>query len=388
MNRRLALHVNQVDGSPRVELGDFLTRAALWGGIGSLGGLKGSKMAGFALLGPIAEKVLGFRLEDIAAAAEREYREQEKQKAIARLQAAWQSIRPKTSLATTQPALPLPVSEASVSASQPHDYQEPAYLQRDNCWLRVIVHPSVVVILGRRGSGKSGLGYRLLELFRYKLTPCVLGIPKQAQRFLPDWIGVFQNLQDIPRASIVLVDEAYLWFHARESQTVRSKEMSRLINLSRQRELTLVFVTQQARQLDLGICSGANVLVFKDPGLLQAQFDRPELRSVAAQAERALEAIDGDKRAWSYVYSPDADFSGPMENSLPSFWSTRLSHAFAVGGTPSDVKLPKKVTLQERIQKAKELHYSVVSYRKIADVLGVSKSSVHNYINGYPNSVQ
>jgi hypothetical protein len=33
-------------------------------------------------------------------------------------------------------------------------------------WLRLIPHPSIVLILGKRGGGKSALGYRLLEHLR------------------------------------------------------------------------------------------------------------------------------------------------------------------------------------------------------------------------------
>ncbi|MCH7984832.1 MAG: hypothetical protein IIC28_12785, partial [Chloroflexi bacterium] len=40
--------------------------------------------------------------------------------------------------------------------------ETPVTANPDRKWLDVIQHPSVVVILGKRGSGKSALGYRLL----------------------------------------------------------------------------------------------------------------------------------------------------------------------------------------------------------------------------------
>ena len=43
------------------------------------------------------------------------------------------------------------------------------------------------------------------------------------------------------------------------------------------------------------------------------------------------------------------------------------------------------MTLNERIQKAKELHQGGLSYQQIASVLGVTKSSAYNYVNGYPH---
>jgi predicted XRE-type DNA-binding protein len=263
--------------------------------------------------------------------------------------------------------------------------QKPPGIERDNQWRKVIVHPAVVLVLGKRGSGKSVLGYRLLELFRYGLTPYVLGLPKRAQGLLPEWIGNVANLEDIPGKSIVLIDEAYLRYHSRESLGATSIQMSRIINLSRQRQQSLVFVSQEARQVDKNIASSANVVVFKDLAMLQLQYDRPELNKLATQAKQAFEAVKGDERRWSYVYSPDADFQGLLENSLPSFWNSKLSHAFAVGGEGSETKLPRRMTLDERIQKAKELHQGGLSYQQIASVLGVTKSSAYNYVNGYPH---
>lgn len=176
------------------------------------------------------------------------------------------------------------------------DSTPPACETEDGRWREVIVPPSVVLILDKRGSGKSSLGYRLLELFRYALTLYVLGLPKQGQELLPDWIGIAQNLDDIAPKSVVLVDEAYLRYHSRESLASRSREMSRILNLSRQREQTLIFVSQEARQVDKNIGSSANVIVFKDLGILQLKFDRPELNRIATQAKQAFEEVKGDRR--------------------------------------------------------------------------------------------
>ena len=228
------------------------------------------------------------------------------------------------------------------------------------------------------------MGYRLLELFRYKLTPYVIGIPTQAQKLLPDWIGVAQDLDEIPQDSIVLIDEAYLSYHSRESFKTQSKEMSQLVNLSRQRNQTLIFVTQEARQIDKNIASQANVVVFKEPAILQSKFERPELNDIAVQAKLAFSDLSGDKRGWAYVYSPDADFIGLMESALPTFWSTELSHAFATGDPISGTRLPKSMTREEKKAEAKELHKNGLSYRKIGDRLNINEGTAYNYVNDYP----
>lgn len=251
-------------------------------------------------------------------------------------------------------------------------------------WQRVISHPSVVVVVGRRGSGKSGLSYKLLEIFRYQLNPYVLGIPAQAQKLLPDWIGIARNLNEIPPFSIVLIDEAFLHYHSRDSLSTQSKEMSRLVNLSRQRNLTLVFVTPETRQIDKNIISQANVIIFKEPAMLQIKFDRKELNNIAEQAKLAFNDLSGDKRKWSYVYSEDTDFMGLVENSLPTFWSTELSHAFAISNPIMDGRLPKNPSKEEKIARAKELHQNRFSYRDIGKMLGINEGTAYNYVNDYP----
>ena len=150
----------------------------------------------------------------------------------------------------------------------------------------MIVHPAVVLILGKRGSGKSALAYRVLESFRYALSPYVVGVPAQARELLPDWIGVAPTLENLPAKSIALVDEAYLSYHARGSQAAASRSMSQALNLSRQRDQTLIFVSQESRQVDKNIASSANVVVFKELGMLQLEFDRRELNKVATRPNR------------------------------------------------------------------------------------------------------
>ncbi len=250
-------------------------------------------------------------------------------------------------------------------------------------WLRLIPHPSNVVILGKRGSGKSALGYRLLEYSRWTANVYVVGLPKEARDLLPDWIGMEATLEDVPPKSIVLIDEAYMLYHARSSMAAEAKAMSQLVNLSRQREQTLIFVSQEARQIDKNIVSSANVVIFKDLGILQLEFDRRELNKIASSAQQSFAPLSGDKRKWSYVYSPDSDFMGLMENSLPTFWKEKLSHVFASGGEPI-ARASKKTPLSQKIEKAKELSRQGLSQGQISKLMGVKRPTIGNWLKGYP----
>jgi len=251
-------------------------------------------------------------------------------------------------------------------------------------WQRLIPHPSIVVILGKRGSGKSALGYRLLEYLRWTASVYVVGLPESARKLLPDYIGMAVSLEDVPLNSIVLVDEGYLAYHARRSMAATSVEMSQILDLSRQRNQTLIFVSQEARQIDRNIASSVNVVIFKDLGILQLEFDRRELNKIANKAKEAFSTIiAGEKRKQAYVYSPDSDFMDLMENSLPSFWSEKLSHIFASGGEPI-ARPPKKTPLKQKIEKAIELKKQRLSNGQISKIMGVSKATIKNWLEDYP----
>ena len=75
---------------------------------------------------------------------------------------------------------------------------------------------------------------------------------------------------------------------------------------------------------------------------------------------------------------------GLLENQLPSFWKPSLSNVFAREEVPSQVSRPKKMTPQEKAQRALEMSESGLTYSEISIRLGVSKATVVNYLKGYP----
>ena len=356
-----------------------------------LAGLAG--LIGWRAIGQKGQgRVLGF-VDVVLENATREMREkQEAEERERRKQQIPTSLAIESAHAPTTPLHPTeqtqgPRSDSKINAaleqaSQP--LMSTLILEPDAKWREVVVPPSVVLIVGKRGSGKSALGYRLLELFRYLALPYVVGAPSTARAKLPDWIGIAPSLDLVPSKSVVLVDEAYLHYHARGSMAQESKAMSQAVNLSRQREQTLIFVSQEARQVDRNISSSASVLVFKDLGMLQLEFDRREFNKLATQAKEAFATVRGDKRRSGFVYAPDSDYLGLLDNELPSFWKPSLSQLFAADATPATSRASKRITPQEKARKAMEMRAAGASYKEIAEALGVTKPTVVNYLRGYP----
>ncbi len=372
----------------KISLRDFLGRMAIWGLVGYAGGLRGANLKGMALFGPISEQAFGYSLEDVGEAIERERRKKELQERISRL--------------IEQPIIPPALQEEKREDSPisklllppgtfglKHDSVLPKLTEPsepDYQWLDLIIPPSIVLLLGGRGSGKTALGFRLLELFRYKLTPYIIGLPSQCAHLLSDWIGIEERLEDVPSGSISLVDEASLSNHARDWAKAESRDLCRLLNLSRQQDKTIIFIAQQGRQINLDIASSANVIALKNPGMLQSEFERPALRQIVSDAKLAFKTISGDRKKWSYVYSPDAGFDGLVENILPTFWSQKLSRMYGQGtlNEKAAEKHPSQMTLEQKKEKAKELYEKGWSLSRIAIYLGVSKSTVYNWIHDYP----
>lgn len=292
-------------------------------------------------------------------------------------------------LSQAQSTAPLMVAPPkAIEAVAPAIYAPPA----DARWLRLAPHPSVILVLGRRGSGKSALGYRLLELFRDVAAPYVVGLPSNASNLLPEWVGVADSLEDVLPHAVVLIDEAYLQLHARTSMSEAGRAVGPLVNLSRQRGQTLIFIVQEARQLDVNVISQADVVAIKDLSEISREFERRELRSFTDRARAEFSTLKGDRRRWAWVYSESADFSGLVENSLASFWRPALSRAFASGVSPTEPGSERKPSApprrgirtptQDLAAKAKSLHLAGHSYGTISKILGIPKSSVWDLVNG------
>jgi hypothetical protein len=216
---------------------DFVLRAGLWGGLCYVGGFRGSDLAKLALLGPIIEKIGGFTLEEALAAAEQEHQRKALEEIISHeidkpitLPETKQINEHKARVVTTFDALEFKSDSLMLTPSEVSD--------PDLRWLDLIIHPSIVLILGGKGSGKTAAGFRFLEIFKNKLEPYVIALPKQCENLLPDWIGIRNSLEEVPPGSISLLDEAYLTSHARDWAKAESREICRLLNLSRQQQST------------------------------------------------------------------------------------------------------------------------------------------------------
>jgi len=179
----------------------------------------------------------------------------------------------------------------------------------------------IMLVFGKRGSGKSSLGFRLLEnIYGKTKRDCfVLGV---GSKLLPHWISSIEDIQTAPNGSIILVDEGAVSFGSRNSMKLKNKELTNLLATARHKSLTLIFITQNTGLIDKNVLKLADTLFIKEGSLLQVQMERPEIKKFY---EKAKKHFDNLKNKEKYSYVIDSGFEGIIIHTLPSFWSDSIS---------------------------------------------------------------
>lgn len=192
---------------------------------------------------------------------------------------------------------------------------------------RLLNHSMVILLTGRRGSGKSSLGMRFLEMYHYKTDrKCyVLGY---GDTKLPRWIKKVDDLDKAPVNSTVLIDEGAIFFSSRDSMKKSSKELGKIMAIARHKNLTLILITQSSAMIDLNVLRLADVVLLKEPSLLQTKFERKGIKDMYERVSKVFKKLDEDDIREKYFFVWSDDFEGLLSYDLPGFWSDNLSKAF------------------------------------------------------------
>ncbi len=182
---------------------------------------------------------------------------------------------------------------------------------------------SIVLIAGRRGSGKSVLGFRVMENIHAKTQrpAYVVGVK---QEVLPVWIESVEQIEDVKNGGVVLVDEGAIAFSSRDSMSKKNKALGKLLAIARHKDLTLILITQNTGMIDKNVLNLTDTILLKEGSLLQEKMERSVMKEIYVNANNALNAIPQEERQ-SHVYVFDNDFEGVVKVMLPSFWSSKVS---------------------------------------------------------------
>ncbi|MDO8661584.1 MAG: zonular occludens toxin domain-containing protein [Candidatus Woesearchaeota archaeon] len=181
----------------------------------------------------------------------------------------------------------------------------------------------IILIAGRRGSGKSVTGFRILEnIHAQTKRPCCAMGPAQA--VLPAWIRAVQTVQEAPNHSTILVDEGAIAFNSRNSMSTNNKQLGELLAIARHKDITLILITQNTGMIDKNILSLCDTIIFKEGSLLQERMERTAIKDLYETANKELAKIPQESRN-KHCYIIDSGFEGLCSAELPSFWSSSVS---------------------------------------------------------------
>ncbi len=188
---------------------------------------------------------------------------------------------------------------------------------------RLLNESLILAVAGRRGSGKSVLGFRIMENIHAKTQrPCfALGVK---QSVLPSWITTIEEINQVSNRGVVLVDEGAISFSSRESMSKENRGLGGLLAIARHKDLTLIFITQNTGMIDKNVLNLCDTVVLKEGSLLQEKMERSVMKDLYVTANDALTKIPASERK-PYCYIFDAEFEGLVQASLPSFWSVKVS---------------------------------------------------------------
>ena len=187
-------------------------------------------------------------------------------------------------------------------------------------------YPKVIVITGKRRSGKTALAFRIAENLTKKLkkTPYVLNFPTDN---LPKKFKKKYSIEFVPIDSIVLIDEAGILFHQRETRKKTHVNLSKLLQICSQKNLHTITTVQNSANIDIDVLRQTDIFMIKKPSLFQLKFERKALKDLFLKAEKYFEKVNpNNQNAFVYVFSDE--FEGLLKFSLPSFWKDEISYAW------------------------------------------------------------
>lgn len=269
-----------------------------------------------------------------------------------------------------------PVAGVLETTANPSGLSGPPVQQENyKTWLDGLESGRVILILGKRGSGKSALAAKMAEyMMAIHKMPCFwTGLPQGARDLLPHWIRITDTPEKVPVGSFLVCDEAGLNYLSLLFNTSQNRFMRRLLMIARQRHISLVFACQNSRDIDWAIIRQADTIIFKELGLNQPESERTDVKAKAKRAVTAFKEIAKHSRV-EFGYVCDADFEGMIRFSLPKFWSENLSHVY------STVNL---LELETQVRGGEELDKTINGETRYLDSSSLDKDILELRQQGY-----
>lgn len=204
--------------------------------------------------------------------------------------------------------------------------------------LKAVPFPGVIIIMGTRGSGKSGLAYEIADQLHSRrhipgavfVTVTMTHVAPKLNKLLPKWFSVITTLNNLPNRAVIILDEASQMAHARRTQSAQSLSLDRLVGIARQKQQLLIFISHHSRKLDPNLIHDSDRVLWKKPTYAHALFERDEISQFTYKALDFFSGIKGEKAQLKACLAMDFHNLrfAKFNNQIPSWFSDELSHIF------------------------------------------------------------
>jgi len=146
--------------------------------------------------------------------------------------------------------------------------------------LKIFTEPNNFLIIGKKGSAKTSLGFTIMVksaelskrkayIFRFPNEEILKQVPVPVKN-----IFTFKELNNLSNA-VCLIDEAHLWFDVLNKQV--NQELKNILALSRQNNVSFIFVTHNSYFITKGLFSYLDVRIIKEVSEGHWDTERPHM---------------------------------------------------------------------------------------------------------------
>jgi len=209
----------------------------------------------------------------------------------------------------------------------------------DKEWEKILRPPAIHLIVGSRGKGKSATAHAIAEYLKHKyglevyfINTYGRPIPSRVRSLLPEWMQIVEDVDDLPTNCVAICDEAHRKFSAMTmvKKAEYRSELQSFLQLIRQKNITLIFISHESRLIDKSIVSSVDTLMVKPITELQLKFERSEIQDYLYEAYKMFSRIPEEEKI-KYIYILHVSGGGARylkKVGLPSYWSEELSTFF------------------------------------------------------------
>lgn len=191
----------------------------------------------------------------------------------------------------------------------------------------------MTLIEGARGSGKDVTAHQVVRDLRendrivyINLEPRKYNLPHYFRR----WDRKFHE------NSIIYLTDAHLEYYATEWGTDKAKTLTKLQNISRHKNIDMVWTTLLATDVPKNFIRRLDCSIYKEPVFRAEKFERQELREEIEYARKFFETKpegwQGTFQRWKWGHAVAYTQYGYFEIEgieKPYYWSEELSKAHA-----------------------------------------------------------